>query len=223
MAFWLLLGCATNVSVVSSPIPVTAEHSSAKIDSIVAPYKTELEKEMNQKIAFAPQSLERGKPNGALNNWATDATLHSQIAKTPINTPVFCLLNWGGLRNSINKGDVTIGDIFKLMPFDNQVVWVELPKEILPEIAEYLTKKNGEPIAGAKLINGKIEIDNAQGNFDTFWVITSDYLMKGGDNMTFFQKQIRHQYSNQLLRDVLIEEAKRQKTLIGSDEKRIQL
>lgn len=218
-----LLGCATNVEVVSAPIPVEAEHKPNAIDTIVQPYRSELADEMNKKIAVAPKDFERGKPNGALNNWSTDATLYSQTRKHNFNAPVFSLLNWGGLRNSISKGDVTIGDIFKLMPFDNQVVWVEMPIESLDEITTYLTGRNGEPIGGAKLIDGKIIIDNSKELSKTFWVITSDYLMKGGDNMSFFEKKISHQYSNQLLRDVFIEEATRQGTLVWSDEKRIQL
>lgn len=219
----LIVGCATNVEVASTPIPVDANHTPNEIDSIVQPYRAELANEMNKKIAVAPQNFERGKPNGALNNWSTDATLYSQTRKHDFNAPVFSLLNWGGLRNSISKGDVTIGDIFKLMPFDNQVVWVEMPIESLDEIANYLTGRNGEPIGGAKLIDGKIIIDNSKELTKTFWVITSDYLMKGGDNMSFFEKKISHRYSNQLLRDVFIEEATRQGTLVWSDEKRIQL
>jgi 2',3'-cyclic-nucleotide 2'-phosphodiesterase (5'-nucleotidase family) len=193
------------------------------VDSIVNPYKQELEAEMNEVISYAERPFERGRPGGALNNWATDALLESQLGKEGLSGPVFSLLNFGGLRNSINEGDVTLGDIFKVMPFDNEVVWVEMPVESLVDIAEYLTKRGGEPIGGAYLINGKLEVEGVTADTKTVWVLTSDYLMNGGDNMTFFEKKVSVKYADELLRDAFIRMAKKQKPLVWSDELRIKI
>ena len=136
--------------------------------------------------------------------------------------PSFCLLNWGGLRNSISEGDVTLGDIFKLMPFDNEIVIVELPMQSLKKIEEYLVSRNGEPIAGALLEEGKISflsVDKAK--HVSFYVVTSDYLMNGGDNMSFFEDRIGTIYAGELMRDVMISGSKKQGTLIWNDEQRI--
>jgi hypothetical protein len=57
----------------------------------------------------------------------------------------------------------------------------------------------------------------------TVWVLTSDYLMNGGDNMTFFEKKVSVVYPNELLRDVFIQMAKKQKPLVWSDELRIKI
>jgi len=193
------------------------------VDSIVEPYKQELDDEMNEVIAYAERPFERGRPGGALNNWATDALLESQIGQARLSGPTFSLLNFGGLRNSINEGDVTLGDIFKVMPFDNEIVWVEMPVESLADIASYLISKGGEPIGGAFLINGKLEIDGVTAGTKSVWVLTSDYLMNGGDNMTFFEKKISVEYPNELLRDAFIRMAKKQKLLVWSDELRIKI
>lgn len=193
------------------------------VDSMVAPYKQQLEDEMNEVIAYAERPFERGRPGGALNNWATDALLESQIGNARLSGPTFSLLNFGGLRNSINEGDVTLGDIFKVMPFDNEVVWVEMPVEALVDIAEYLTERGGEPIGGAYLVDGKLEVNGVNADTKTVWVLTSDYLMNGGDNMTFFEKKISVTHSNELLRDAFIRIAKKQKMLVWSDELRIKL
>lgn len=221
--FLFLVACKTSVSVSGTSVPITVVDKKNKVDSIVAPYKKGLEKEMNEVIAKAEFTFERGRPNGVLNNWSTDALLHSQKSKLNTNAPVFSLLNWGGLRSSINKGEVTVGDIYKLMPFDNQVVFVELPKESLKEIADYLVKKGGEPIAGARLEHGNLTIYHGDKNAETFWVITSDYLMNGGDKMTFFEKKIQFKYANILLRDVFMEYAKEQNILVYLQESRINL
>ncbi|MDG1334385.1 MAG: 5'-nucleotidase C-terminal domain-containing protein [Crocinitomicaceae bacterium] len=193
------------------------------VDSMVYPYKHELEDEMNEVIAYAERPFEKGRPGGALNNWAADALLESQIGNARLSGPTFSLLNVGGLRNTINEGDVTLGDLLKVMPFDNEVVWVEMPVETLTEIAEYLTSRNGEPIGGAYLRNGKLEVDGVNANTKTVWILTSDYLLNGGDNMTFFEKKVSVTHSNELLRDAFIRIAKKQKLLNWSDELRIKI
>ena len=55
-----------------------------------------------------------------------------------------------------------------------------------------------------------------------FWVITSDYLLSGGDRMDFFQKGTEIIRTNVLIRDALIEEVKIQGTLINDERKRIE-
>ena len=97
-----------------------------------------------------------------------------------------------------------------MMPFDNTVVWIELPISVLPEIEAYLNKSGGEPMANLSLIEGKLSIISSPENPTHFWVITSDYLMNGGDKMNFFSKRTTSAFTGKLLRDVLIEEARNQ-------------
>ena len=239
-----LLACSsvTTIHTNAERVEVTDAYEHVnKIDSIVQPFKEKLEEEMLVVIAHASKDFKKGRPNGALNNWAADVTLNSQRDTTDI-VPTFCLLNVGGLRNPISKGDVTIGDLYKLMPFDNEVVVVELPWKSLEKIQTYLIERDGEPIAGAKLVDGNLRIDQlivGEINIDdessavaqrividppeTFRVVTSDYLMNGGDNMDFFKDKLNVEHTGQLLRDVMIEQAKQQGELIWSDEERITL
>ncbi len=204
-------------------IVVTKEYEKVnRIDSIISPYRSEMNVEMKQIIAHTSKSFERGKPNGALNNWSADVILETGKKEVNDSIQLFCLLNWGGLRNSISAGDVRLEDIFKLMPFDNEIVIVEMPLSSLNKITEYLIARNGEPIAGAVLKNGKLTfIENTSRESKTFFVVTSDYLMNGGDNMTFFEERLNEIHTNILMRDAMIEAAKEQKELIWNDEKRI--
>lgn len=221
-----LLACSSvnTISVDSKTTAVTNDYTKESIvDSIVAPYREELAAEMNEVIAKAEKSFVSGRPNGSLNNWVTDVVLVSQTRSVRLSKPVMVLLNFGGLRNSINEGDVTIGDIFKVMPFDNEIVWVELPISVLNDIEVYLNKSGGEPISGAKLVDGKLTLDSENNSAESFIVITSDYLMNGGDKMDFFQKRISESFSGVLLRDAMIDEARNQKILFWNNEERIKL
>lgn len=227
--FWILCigagltACSSvnQISVSSNRIAVNESFNEAnKLDSLISPYRDSVDLEMKVVIARAEVNFEKGRPNGALNNWAANAILNNQVNDVSENEPTFCLLNTGGLRNSINAGDVTIGDIFKLMPFDNTIVWVKMPMESLHLIGEYLKKSGGEPIAGAKFMDDTI-VFNRFIESDYFWVITSDYLLEGGDHMDFFQQRLEEVYTLKLMRDAMIEEAKKEKVLQFNDEVRI--
>ncbi|MCH2224009.1 MAG: 5'-nucleotidase C-terminal domain-containing protein [Crocinitomicaceae bacterium] len=220
-----LLACSSvKVKTDSNSIEVVASSNSENIiDSLISPYKDSLESEMLEVLAYANQDFVKGRPSGSLNNWSADVILQSQIRNTRLSAPTFCLLNVGGLRNTINKGDVTLGDIYKVMPFDNEIVWVEMPIECMKDIEAYLKNSGGEPIAGAHVENGELKIDGVNDQTKKVWVITSDYLMNGGDRMVFFEKRISARLTGLLMRDAMINEAKLQGVLVWSDENRIVL
>ena len=195
--------------------------SSLKIDELIQPYKDSLDKEMNQVIGFSKDNFEIQRPSSSLMNWCADAIFANQTKNIKLAQPIFCLLNTGGLRSTIGKGTVSFTDIYKLMPFDNTIVWVELPISSIAEIEKYLSQSGGEPIANAKLENGKLLINGGNEKMTHFWVLTSDYLMNGGDKMSFFEQRTNAIMNGKLLRNAFIEEVKSQDTLIFKDELRI--
>ena len=195
--------------------------SSLKIDELIQPYKDSLDKEMNQVIGFSKDNFEIQRPSSSLMNWCADAIFANQTRNIKLAQPIFCLLNTGGLRSTIGKGTVSLGDIYKLMPFDNTIVWVEFPISSLSEIEKYLSQSGGEPIANAKLENGKLLINGSNEKMTHFWVLTSDYLMNGGDKMSFFEQRTNAIMNGKLLRNAFIEEVKSQDTLIFNNELRI--
>lgn len=182
--------------------------------SMIKPYKDSLDKRMNEVIAYSEEDFIVKRPASNLMKWVANALFVNQTKNVRLTQPVVCLLNTGGIRSSIGKGNVTLGDMYKVMPFDNMVVWVELPIEVLPEIEAYLNKSGGEPMANLTFIEGKLSITSSPENPTHFWVITSDFLLNGGDKMTFFTKRTNLNETGKLLRDVLIEELRNQGKLI---------
>jgi len=189
------------------------------LDSEISPYRDSLIQEMSVVIAFADTNFVPERPRGTLNDWVAQAVLENQTKNVRLSVPVMCLLNFGGLRSTINKGAVTLGDIYKVSPFDNKVVWVTLPWEVRSEISQYLTQSGGEPIAGVTFNNGQLTFNDYNIEPSEFIVITSDFLANGGDKMYFFQKATEIIHTDKFLRDCLIEEAKLQRHLrIITDE-----
>lgn len=219
-----LLACSsvTTIRVNDELLPVTGAYNDAnRVDSIIQPYRTELNTEMLEVIAKADHDFTKDRPNGSLNNWSADAIFTTQSSQFEENEAVMCLLNVGGLRNPLSKGEIKLEDIFKLMPFDNEVVYVKLPIAVKKDIEAYLSAKGGEPIAGAIFKEGQLQIDKLDEEDNYFWVITSDYLLGGGDKMDFFAKNTELRFPNELMRDAMIRAAKQQGTLLYSNEPRI--
>lgn len=210
------------LSVNSSTEKLNASYeANSHIDSLIKPYKDSLSVEMNVVIAEATTDFIVERPGSNLGNWVSDAIFVNQTRTVRLSEPVFVLLNTGGLRASLNKGPITTGDIFKLMPFDNELVWVKLPMSVLPDIQTYLLKSGGEPIANARVENGVLKLNGGKESATHFWIITSDYLKNGGDKMTFFAKSEDVVLTGKVIRNCLIEEAKLQGVLVEDTVKRI--
>jgi 2',3'-cyclic-nucleotide 2'-phosphodiesterase (5'-nucleotidase family) len=163
--------------------------------------------------------MEKGKPESLLGNFVADLCIYETNSYDMID---FCLLNNGGLRSSLNYGDITRGDIYKLMPFDNKMVIVKIFKDDILEIFNYFEKKGGQPISKLRveIKNNKVVNHNLDLKKDTFHVLTSDYLANGGDNMTFFfDKEVEN--LNVMLRDLIIEHCKRKDTITSTLDQRI--
>ena len=184
----------------NTSIDVLSDKIDSNIIKIIEPYKAGIDSIMDEVLCVSNINMTKGNPESLIGNFVTDLCLQSFINEADI-----CVLNNGGFRNEIKKGIVTRRDIFKLMPFENELVIINIDPQSYLKLIKYIIKRGGEPYSGIKII-----IDN-QNNFmnDSITLIsntrllTSDYLANGGDQMSFFKdkKQIKTGYK---LRDVII-------------------
>jgi 2',3'-cyclic-nucleotide 2'-phosphodiesterase (5'-nucleotidase family) len=219
-----LVACSfSRQKLVSNAVIVdSSEQTSNKIDSIVKPYKSGLQNEMNRIIAQSEVDFIKARPNGNLGFLVCDVLMDEMSSYTDQSLPVICILNHGGLRSTLNQGNVTVGDIYKLMPFDNTLVFVKLSAKKIFEIQHYLNQSGGEPISGFHLEKDLIYNSNKKPWLEQeFYVLTSDYLLNGGDKMYFFTDYIELIETNKLLRDMLIQGIEKRKILKDVNEQRI--
>lgn len=123
------------------------------------------------------------------------------------------IINAGGVRIDIPKGDISLADVYTLLPFGNTLYLIELtPKQIkdsienaveraitpggssgaFPYVAglEYdvdMSKSFGERVSGLKFIdkNGNVKPINSK---DKYRVVTLSYIAGGGDGYAIFAK-----------------------------------
>ena len=186
IAAFLLTACSVQYNLQShteTSFDVSAEADSASL-SIIAPYKAGIDSIINEVLCISKIEMTKGKPESLLGNFVTDLCLHqySDIAD-------ICVMNNGGLRSTLTKGKITRGDIYTLMPFENELIILELDRESYLELLQYITKRGGEPFSGIKIImdeNGVILSQSLDLSNNKVKVLTSDYLANGGDKMSFF-------------------------------------
>jgi hypothetical protein len=118
--------------------PIFGEpNTDSALVQILQPYQDTLHQEFDAIIASTKEALYVSRPTSNLMNWCADAVWSSQTANKRMSEPVICLLNTGGLRSSFGAGNLSLADFYKLMPFDNRLVWVHLPVAKIADI-EYL-------------------------------------------------------------------------------------
>ncbi|HWY12816.1 MAG TPA: 5'-nucleotidase [Bacteroidia bacterium] len=210
----ILSACASHLHI-SEVKSTHYELKAFKNDSIanlnILPYKEKLDVEMNVVIAYSDSALTRDGYESSLGNFVLLAV--KEYVKT--NNPEIagnCVLfvNRGGLRNNLPKGAITKGNIFELMPFDNELVSLNISGEKLKESIEAMLKDNKLISFDLRMDVKNKQVENIIVNgspFDlnkNYWVVTTDYLAMGGDNCGFFGKPISYETTGIKLRDAII-------------------
>ncbi len=201
--------------------------SDSSIVKYYQPFKKNLEESlMNTPISYSPETYKKndGELNSTLSNMFADATYE-------MSNPVFnkmsgknidiVLLNNGGIRSIISKGNISEKTAFELMPFENSIVVLELSGFSIIKMIDYLRKvKLQHPISGLQItlnndysvnevkING-VSIENEK----KYNVATTDYLLEGGDKMYFLAETTKTTDINYKMRDILIDYFKKYDTL----------
>jgi 2',3'-cyclic-nucleotide 2'-phosphodiesterase (5'-nucleotidase family) len=199
-------------------IPVTETLSETNsVEQFIAPYRKHIDEDLNTVLAYAPENIDK-KGTWQTNIGNLQATITLASARKIFNLREkkevdICLLNNGGIRAIINKGDITTRTAFELMPFENNLVVVSLKGEQILELIKYMIKeKKPHPLAGLTFTIDKndsaknILVQNQPLDLQkTYFVATNDYLYNGGDNMNFFKKGQKMYDLDYKLRNVWID------------------
>lgn len=185
-----------------------------KVATMIEPYKLQLDKTMNDIIGYCDEELIKGKPSSNLTNWFADVLL-DESQKLVSDRLDFAVQNYGGIRVPVlAKGDVTIGKIYELMPFDNIMYILELNGSTVKLFFDRMAESGGWPVS--RTVNFEIAYGKAKNitingiPLDTNAVYKAaipDYIANGGDNMDFL-KLAKTNNTGALIRDMLINNVK---------------
>ncbi|WKA57837.1 5'-nucleotidase C-terminal domain-containing protein [Planococcus shenhongbingii] len=188
------------------------------VEAALKPYAAEIEALKNQstgkeaKVALnGGRSATNGDGTGVrasetnLGNLITDGMLAK--AKTIDPATAIALQNGGGIRASINAGDITVGEVLTVMPFGNALALMDLtgaeikaalehsvsayPSEsgAFLHVAGLQFKFDPTKAAGSRVHSVNVKEGDALTPLDDakrYKVATNTFTAKGGDNYTMF-------------------------------------
>lgn len=206
---------------------------------IVSDAQTQVGPIFNEVLGTTSNDLTRMqdvKPYGEsyLGNWTADVI--KEAAKADVG-----IQNNGGIRIDIPKGDITVGTIYYLMPFDNEVCWVNMTKAQLKVVLEQAFMDGGK---GIQFSGIKVTYDYSRPSMDrvinimrdngaeikdgeTLKVATNDFMMTGGDGFKGFvdaggaKNNLPVNDTHTLVRDALIDNVRANKGINTNMDSRI--
>ena len=194
---------------------------------------------MDEVVGYNDHAIDRQRPQDELSNVLTDMVfdLGDSISKVVNGEGVdFSLLNFGGIRKPLNAGDITLGDIFSILPFDNMIVLTTIKGSELRKVLAQMNDTINQPFSHLAftlvghnaptdiIVNGKPLDDNATYRFATIDFISGanrgDNILR--DRATKVPFEIGPVYkTNILLRDAFLEYIWKVKTVNGYIDQRV--
>lgn len=178
------------------------------------PIKQQLNEQLDIVIGEVKEDMFAALPESNLLNWTADALCDA--AKRHYNGTVdFAVVNVGGVRCSWQKGDLTMRQVFELMPFDNRLVILTVTGKEVLELADNFASWGGQGVskqirmeltpkkAKSVLLHGKKIVPEA-----VYYIATSNYLAGGNDKLYALNKYSNIVDTYLLIRDLYIEQVK---------------
>lgn len=173
---------------------------------IIEDYAAEAEEKMNVKLGYAPYNINRGTPESPLGNLSADGLIWAAKKFHNVDADV-AVYNSGGVRANISRGDVTLGDVYAVFPFDNILSLVTITGRNLKYLmykvpgSLYVNKEvklvaDDTGYVTSITINGQ-EIDNNK----NYTVATIDYIADNDGYTSILGNPINREDGVEMIRD----------------------
>lgn len=177
-------------------------------------YQERVRKMQAPVLGESTQFMEAKRPESLLSNLTADILREAALKYEGIPADV-AVMNMGGLRSTLPEGNITVGDIYKIFPFENKLFTLTLTGEQLLELFNRFANVGGQGISGAEIIigkaNGQTYLAGATVGGEairkdkTYRIATIDYLAEGNDGMSTLRNGTERQLFDTLtLRQVVM-------------------
>lgn len=176
--------------------------------------KRKMDQQMNVEVGYSDRELSNDIPNALpylLTRLLCEHVQTLSVMQDGDSVDI-ALLNYGGIRASLPQGMLTIGDFYRIVPFENLIVLLDIKGSELQKIVEVERKRDVAAFYGLQIaennqkiiVNGKNLVPE-----ETYRIVTVDFIASGGDNIlkNVEFKQVAN--TMQLLRDGILEEVKK--------------
>lgn len=177
-------------------------------------YRRSLSEAVTRPIGRSARLMTASAPESLLSNLLADLLLDqaNRVSDQPVD---LAIINLGGIRAPLKEGVITVGDVYKVMPFENELVILTLNGSDLLALFNHLAASGGEGLAGATLDIREGEVARVLiggqplDTTNRYRVATMDYLAAGNSGMTAFLKAMQREDTHLKVRDAYIEQIER--------------
>jgi 2',3'-cyclic-nucleotide 2'-phosphodiesterase (5'-nucleotidase family) len=181
------------------------------LEAMIVPYREAVEDKMSVVLCKLGGGLERRKPESTMGNWFADAMFQAATRIYP-NEVDMAIQNYGGLRrNTISAGDLTVGLVYEVMPFDNMLDLVKVKGHVLRSMCDNMARSGGWPVSKELRfeIHGEaarnITVGGKPLDEDRIYSLAMpDYVINLGERIGL-DSIVERKSQTVLIRDVLIE------------------
>lgn len=176
--------------------------------------KQKMAQQMNIEVAYSDRELSNDIPNALPYLLTRLLCEHAQPLSVMQDgdSVDIALLNYGGIRASLPQGTLTVGDFYRILPFENLIVLMDIKGSELQKVVEIERKRDVAAFYGLQIsenslmitINGKSLVPE-----ETYRIVTVDFIVSGGDNILKNVEFKQVVNTMQLLRDGILEEVKK--------------
>ena len=216
---FLIFACKTHyTNIHADGLNIRLSDSIHRVDNQVVgvymPYKKILDKDMLKVIAVTEEEMVKEKPESNLTNFLADLLLEQGTKEAKSAgfklTPDISYFNYGGIRTFLPEGEITVGKIYELIPFENKMVYLHLSGKQIQIFLNDIAEKGGDILGGVRFVIAdqkakNIIINGEPLNMESnYWLVTNDYVASGGDNLEILTKRNEFIESEKKIRDVII-------------------
>jgi 2',3'-cyclic-nucleotide 2'-phosphodiesterase (5'-nucleotidase family) len=199
---------------------------------IMNQFKSRLDLVVTRPIGVSVAYMEAKAPESLLSNFLSDQLFEKsqEFCSEGVDMAV---INMSGIRAPLPAGPLTVGDIYRIMPFENELVVVELRAADVLLLMQKMAKDGGEGVSNVRLTlsNGVLDSLMIGGkSLDmnrTYRIATMDYLADGNGGMPAFCNALKRTDTHLKVRDVYIRQIEKITAMgnkvIGSLDGRIRL
>jgi 2',3'-cyclic-nucleotide 2'-phosphodiesterase (5'-nucleotidase family) len=211
------------------PVDPSEHAADPEVQAIVDRYGKVLEKKLAVVVGelAAPARRARGLFSSSAGNWMADVV--RDVGRAEIG-----ITNKGGIRTDLEPGKVTMGDVYRLMPFENTIVTMKLTGADVRKLVERHVGLGGEvrapglewsgmrvvlksPREIQAILVGGAPLDPER----TYLVATNSFLSWGGDGFEAFRRGAGRAETGVLFRDALAADLRKRSPVKPPAERRI--
>ena len=210
------------------PVDPRSAPADAAIVQVMEKYGKDLDARLKEAVGELAAPARR--EDGSAGNWMTDVIRRAGKAE-------IAFMNRGGIRCDLEKGKVTRADCYRLMPFENDVVSMDLKGAEIRDLLDRHFRASASPyrLDWSGLV---VDVEGASGAYTvvaveacgkpldparTYRVATNSFLATGGDGFDAFRAGRNVERTGVLIRDALAKDLEEHSPVSPPAEARVRV